>query len=235
MAIHGKNTEVFFNKYDLSTYFDSANVSANADTAEVSTFGISSKTYVPGLKDATLALEGLYDGDASAVDEILEAACGSDGNEISVYPEGDAVGKFGHAMQAIETAYSAVETIDGACRVSAAAQSNGTAAERVVSLHALGAETSEWTGTSSDNGASSSSGGSAYIHVTAVTGTVEVKLQHSSDDFSADTEDLESFTAVSAASSERITFSGTVKQYVRGYATIGGGESITFQLGFHRA
>jgi hypothetical protein len=234
--IHGKNTDVFVNGNDLTTYFDNAALNHNADTAEVSTWGNTSKAYVAGLKDATLALDGLYDGDSDAVDEVLQTVFASDGNEISVYPEGDTVGKYGYGMVAIETAYSVTGAIGGACRISAAAQSNATSAERLVSLHALGEESaSDWTGTANNYGASSSSGGSAYIHVTAVTGEVEVKIQHSSDNFSADTEDLESFTAVTAAGSERITFTGTVKQYVRGYATIGGAEAITFQLGFHRA
>ncbi len=234
--VHGKGTKVFVNKYDLSQYFDNANLQANADVADVSTWGNTSKAYVAGLKDATLALDGLYEGSAAAVDEILAAALASDGNEISVYPDGDALGKFGYAMLAIETAYAALATIDNACRVNMAAQSNNTAAERVVSLHALGAESaSDWTGAAHNNGASSASGGGAYLHVTAVTGTVEVKIQHSSDNFVADTEDLVAFTAAAAAASERKTFTGTVKQYVRGYATIGGAEAITFQIGFHRA
>lgn len=233
--VHGKNTKVFFNSHDLTDYFDNANPAINADTAEVSTFGSDSKKYIPGLKDATLSLEGFFDGSAAAVDAVMEDAFGSDGNEVSVYPEGDVAGKAGYAMQAVETAYSTTETIDGACRISAAVQSSGTAAERVISLHAHGAETANWTGTAQNNGAASAAGGSAYLHVTTVTGTIEVKIQHSSDNFAADTEDLVSFTAVTGATSERVTFTGAVKQYIRGTATIAGGETITFQLGFHRA
>lgn len=233
--VHGKNTKVFFNNYDLTEFFDNATLSVNADTADVSTFGSDSKKYIPGLKDATISLEGFYDGSSDKVDEILEAAFGSDGNEISVYPEGDAAGKAGYAMQVIETAYSTTGTIDGATRISAAVQSSGTGAERVISLHALGEEDDDWTSSVLDNGASSSDGGSAYLHVTDATGTVEVKIQHSSDDFSSDTTDLASFAAVSGATSERVSFTGSVKRYVRAVATIGVGESITFQLGFHRA
>jgi hypothetical protein len=233
--IHGKKTKVFFNSYDLTEYFDNANPSINADTAEVSTFGSTSKKYIAGLKDATLSLEGFFDGSAAAVDEVMEAAFGSEGNEVSVYPEGDVAGKAGYAMQAIETAYSPTETVDGACRISAAVQSSGTGAERVISLHALGEEDDDWTSSVLDNGASSSDGGSAYLHVTDATGTVEVKIQHSSDDFSSDTTDLASFAAVSGATSERVSFTGSVKRYVRAVATIAGGETITFQLGFHRA
>ena len=211
-------------------------VAINADTAETSTFGNDSKTYIPGLKDATLALDGFYDGDADAVDEEFNIILGGSGNLFSVYEEGDAVGNFGKAMKAIETAYALTSTKDDAVRITMAGQSDGTAAERVQSMHALGAEAdSDWEGTVMDNGESSSDGGSAYLHVTAATGTIEVKLEHSSDNFAADVSDLATFTAVTGATAERITFSGTVKQYVRGYATIANGETITFNLGFFRA
>jgi len=236
MFIHGKNTKVYYDEYDFTQYFDQATVQMNADTAETSVFGKNSKEYIPGLKDATLALEGFFDGSANAVDEEFFAILGGAGNLFSVYPPGDTVGNAGYAMKAIETAYGTLPTTDSAVRTSMAAQADGTAAERVLSMHALGAESaSDWTGTASDNSAASTTGGSAYLHVTAATGTIEVKLEHSTDNFSADTTDLATFTAVTAATAERITFTGAVKQYVRGFATIAGGETITFQLGFHRA
>lgn len=233
--VHGKNTEVFVDKYDLTSYFDSVSVNMNADLAETSTFGKSSKTYIAGLKDATMSLEGYYDSTAGAVDAVMNTIFGADDKLISVYLSGDAVASAGYAMNAIETAYAINPTLDSACRVSCAAQSDETSAERVISLHALGAETATWTGTAVNNSASSASGGSAYIHVTAATGTIEIKIQHSSDNFVADTTDLVSFTNVTGATSERKTFTGTVKQYTRGYATIAGGETITFQMGIHRA
>ena len=65
--------------------------------------------------------------------------------------------------------------LDGACRVSYGGSINVGSRERVLSLHALAAETANWTGTGIDGGASSANGGSAYIHVTAVTGTIEGK------------------------------------------------------------
>lgn len=234
--VHGKNTKVFYDEFDFSSYFDQANIAANADTAETTTFGKNSKTFIPGLKDATLALEGFFDGSADAVDEEFNSILGGSGNLFSIYQNGDAFGNCGFATKALETAYGIVSTFDNAVRISMAAQSSEKAAERIESLHALGANAdTDWEGSAIDNGASSADGGSAYIHVTAATGTIEVKLEHSSDNFAADITDLATFTPVTGATAERIEFTGTVKQYVRGYATIAGGETITFNLGFHRA
>jgi hypothetical protein len=231
---HGKNTKIYINEYDLTEFFDNASPAMNADTAEVSCFGEDSKAYVPGMKDATLSLDGLYDGTADKVDEIISDAFATGSNLISVYPAADVLGSAGYAMNAINTAHTVTSTIDNASRINVAAQSDGTSAERVLSLHAMDEEDTSWTGASIDCTESSPGGGSAYIHVTGATGEVEVKVQHSSDDFSSDTEDLVSFTAVTGATSERKTFTGTVKRYIRGVATIGAGEDITFQLGFHR-
>jgi len=230
--VHGKNTKVYFDKYNLTSYFDNAKLDVNADTAETSTFGTGSKKYIPGLKDATIALEGFFDGAAGAVDAVLFAALGTEKN-MSVYPDSDTIGKSGYAVVANQTAHGVSSTIDGACRVSMAAQSN-VAAERVLSLHALAAETANWTGTGVDGAAASANGGSAYIHVTAVTGTIEVKIQHATASDFSDAADLVAFTNVTAAVSERKTFAGTVNRYVRGLATIAGGETITFNIGFNR-
>jgi len=126
-------------------------------------------------------------------------------------------------------------TKDDAARISAAAQTNTTGAESLVSLHAMGEKKDDnWTGTTVNNGAASTNGGSAYLQVTAATGTVEVSIRHSSDNFDADDDELVAFTAVTGRFSERKTFTGAVKQYVRGIATIGDGEKITFNIGIHR-
>jgi hypothetical protein len=139
-------------------------------------------------------------------------------------------------MLAIETAYSTTGTVDGACRISAAVQSSDTAAERVISLHELGAQAAEnWTGSTLNSGAASAAGGSAYLHASAATGTIEVSIHHSNDNFAADDDELVAFTAVAGEISQRVAFTGAVKQYIRGVATIGAAETITFQLGFHRA
>ncbi len=46
---------------DLSAYLTSTGLPRSADMAEVSTLGLTSKAYIPGLKDGTIPLEGPID------------------------------------------------------------------------------------------------------------------------------------------------------------------------------
>jgi len=232
---HGKNTKVYCNGYDLTSYLTSIEVPSTADVSETSTFGNNSKTYIAGLKDATVSIEGFYDGSSDAIDEVLNAALGQNNNEWCYYPNLDTVSNIGYGLSTVNNAVSVTSDIGDVTGISGEGQSN-VSIERLESLHALSQETSSGNGTGVDGGASSSNGGSAYIQATDVTGTVEVIIQHDSNsDFSTATT-LVSFTAVSTDhTSERVTFAGTVERYVRAVWTVGGGEDITFNVGFNRA
>lgn len=78
-----------------------------------------------------------------------------------------------------------------------------------------GAKTATTTGTSHDNGAASTAGWSAILHITASSGgTWQFKLQHSTDDSSFS--DLATFSANgSIVTAEYASGSGTVNRYVR--------------------
>ena len=65
--IHGKDVVIFVNASNYSTYFNNADSSQTADIAETTTFGNSAKTYIPGDKDGTISLGGLFDATADAV------------------------------------------------------------------------------------------------------------------------------------------------------------------------
>jgi hypothetical protein len=59
--VHGKDTYFKVASTDLSTYINSVSVSRTADTAETSAFGSSTKSFVAGLKDATITVSGMFD------------------------------------------------------------------------------------------------------------------------------------------------------------------------------
>jgi hypothetical protein len=231
---HGKNTDVYCNGYDLTDYLNSIETSKTCDTAETTCFGSTSKSYLAGVNDATLSGEGLYDGDSDAVDEVLESALAAEYSEWCWYPQGDTYGSYGYGMTTINTNYTANSTIDDACKISVEGQSN-VGAERILSLVALAQKTETYTGTTNNNGAATTDGGSAYLQVTQATGTIEVQIMHSTDNFAANNVELVAFTAVTDVTSERIAIDGTINQYVRAFATLVGGESITLNVGLHRA
>ena len=64
---HGKDTKVFVNSSNYSSYFNQADANRTSDIAESTAFGSSSKTYIAGEKDGTISLTGFFDATADAV------------------------------------------------------------------------------------------------------------------------------------------------------------------------
>lgn len=63
---HGKNTRVYVDAYDLSRFFSEVSMAGKVEMADTTTFaaipGIAvAKTVLPGVKDGTLQLKGLFD------------------------------------------------------------------------------------------------------------------------------------------------------------------------------
>lgn len=223
---HGSVAKVYANGYDLTPYLTSFGVAGAADTAEVTVLGQGSKAYLAGLKDATLSGEGYYDGDAGAVDAVLRAALGTDTGVWGHLPNGDGVGVAGYGFRSVETAYEVSTPVDGVAGVSVEAQSN-VGLEPLVALHELKAETAAGQGTSHNNGAASTNGGSAYLQLVAGT-TVTVTVKDSADGTTFAT--IGTFTAASGHSAQRIAITGTIRQYTR----VEWDKACTFWAGIHR-
>jgi hypothetical protein len=73
-----------FDKFDLSTYFNSVSTSAMAEAVETTTFGSANKTYAVGMRDGTVSLEGLWAGDVSGVDEVLATSVASTSSALAI-------------------------------------------------------------------------------------------------------------------------------------------------------
>ena len=63
--VHGVNAVVTINSVVLTGFFNDLSFERTRDTAETTVFGNGSKTYIPGLTDATVSLSGLYDKTAT--------------------------------------------------------------------------------------------------------------------------------------------------------------------------
>lgn len=163
-ATHGKNTVVLLDAFDLTRYFREASTPMSADVAETSTFGSSDKTYIVGMGDATLNLNGLFDGDAGAVDQRLQAilgldsdaATGYDAYAITVYRQGYSnVGGRASLLAAKLTNYQVNSPVADVVQVTSSFQASGGADEGVALLdpsvsRAFGVL--PFTGTAVDNG-----------------------------------------------------------------------------------
>lgn len=222
--IHGKSATVLFGAYNLSTYLNELGLTKTIETGETTTFSADSKTYVVGLQDGTASLSGLFDGDADAIDAVMQAAIASDNRDVTTLsPAAEAVGVVGYLVDAHTGTYEISSPVADVVSVTADLQSEA-GIERGVLLTDASAISSTSSGTSYDSGASSANGAVAHLHVTANDrdDDIDVKVQHSSDNVSW--VDLGTFTTVSSTSttSERITITGTVNRYLRADFTVAG-------------
>lgn len=237
MATSAKNTSVLVDGYDLSHYFDTADTDQKLAALDTTTFGSQAKTFTAGLADGAMSLGGVFDGSANAVDQVLQAALSSTSDHvITICPIGaGTLGNVAKIAQAIETDYKVSGAVASVVKTTATIQTDGGAFGGLV-LHPLQAETATNNGTAIDNGASSSNGGVANLHVTAESGTtpsITVKVQHSADNTTW--ADLITFNAATAIGGQNLPVTGTVNRYVRAYWTISGTTpSFTFALAFAR-
>lgn len=72
---------------DVSTYTKTASLPFNRDKAEVSTLHATTKSYVAGLKDAAIPLEGPFDG---TIDAMLFPMINGGNVNFEYYPQGEA-------------------------------------------------------------------------------------------------------------------------------------------------
>lgn len=81
--VHGKKSvfkidDVSGNLIDISAYCEEVSLPRSIETAETTTFGNDDKTYITGLRDATVSISGKFDAaSASAVDAVLSGVLGS--------------------------------------------------------------------------------------------------------------------------------------------------------------
>ena len=246
--VHGKGTQVLFNQYDLSGYFNNADISQSVETAETTGFGASSKSYIVGLQDATVSLSGMFDQTALASDVLLAAGLGAATTPLlTIVPSTGTIGNTAIIAKAHETSYSISSPLGDVVSISAdfnastdstsgltTGLKNGKILTTGASIlySALGALTSV------DNAASSANGGVATLHATVNSiagGVTTIKVQSSADN--STWADLITFTTVPATTltSEQKVVTGSVARYIRVTAsTAGGSGSITFNVGFAR-
>lgn len=230
---HGKNTKVAIGGLNATSYLNEASQSSTSETAATTTFGKGAATYVLGVKDGTVSLSGLFDGDAGAIDETMQAALGTeDAGMFLCLPVGDSgVGSRVWFGKGEVTSYEVSSPVGDVVSLSAEIQADGGVNSGVY-LRGQGSGTNflvesaaaTTTSAAHDSSASSANGGVGQLHVMSNTrdGTVAAKIQHSVDNVTW--VDLITFTTVAAGAedSEQIEVTGTVNRYLRSVVTTGG-------------
>ena len=229
---HGKNVNIFVNEFDFSTYFNDVSASSTVETAEVSAFGSSAKSYIVGLQDGTVSLSGMFDGTATGTDVVFSSVLGSATKQLVVVaPSGNSVGANAIVLEADDTSYEVSGAVADVVQTSAEFQSSD-GVEHGKILSSGTAISSTGNGTSA-----STNGGVGFLSVPTNTrnGNITVKVQQSADNSTFT--DLITFTEVTSTqkTSERVEVTGTVARYLRvSYTVAGSTGSATPVVAFAR-
>lgn len=191
-----------------------------------------------GLRDGRIDWAGYFDPAVGASHDTLAALPRSD--ILATYTRGRSIGDSAASLVAKQVNYDGARGADGSFTFGISSVANGYGLEWGNLLTAfLRTDTATTNGATLDQVAATSFGWTAFLHVTALTGTsVIVKLQDSAD--GASWADLAggAFSTVAGATSERIasgTSTATVRRYVRAItAAAGGFTSVTFAVNFAR-
>lgn len=109
---------------DISAYLEEVSMPRSIETAEVTTFGSSAKSYITGLTDATISLSGKFD---SVSDGYLAGVVGQSATISFEYgPAGSTAGLIKYTGECIMTSYEVGATVGDAVTASVELQVTGT-------------------------------------------------------------------------------------------------------------
>jgi hypothetical protein len=124
--VHGSKSSFNINAKDISAFLDNVDFSNAVDTAETSTFGSTSKTYINGLTDATFSIAGKWDPTATTgPDAVLDALVGAAASTFIYGPQGTTAGMVKYTGSAILTSYKVTGPIGGVVSLTADFQCSG--------------------------------------------------------------------------------------------------------------
>jgi hypothetical protein len=231
--VAGRRAKVLIGEFDLSAFLNNASAARTADLADISCFGDADRDFLKTMQAATVTLSGFVDVAAGASEPVLSSfLTGTSTRAVSIFWDADAIGSPGICGAGWEGSYEDSSPVDGVQAIAANLAFTGQV-DRAVSLHALGAETGTGNYTAVNNLASTSNGAVANLHVTAAgsSGTGTVQVQDSADGITF--APIATFSNFTAATSQTVTISGTIRQHVRAALT-SARNTQTFAVAFGR-
>lgn len=230
---HGKDTVLVGGDVALTGDFSNSQITGEVQVVDVTTYGNDDEVFLAGLGKGALVMGGLFNDAANRSDAELNAALGaSDGKLVTVGYGGLTIGNRLSMIQGRINSYNVQNSVTDAVRVSSTWTADG-GIRNGVSLHDLTAETVAADFASVDQTASTAFGATAFLHVTAFTGTdVLIRVQDSADD--STWADLITFSSVTGITQQRSTTTGTVERYLRAQVVSGTFTSVTFTIGISR-
>jgi hypothetical protein len=210
---HGKNTSLWFDGRDLTPFFHEFTGTFANDTAETTVFQNAWKTFIPGLNALDVSGSGYFDPTMTDLTDALTATP----NSVLTYGLGGLTqGALSRLVPIRETAFEEGANIGEAVGFSWAAISTGIPGLDGRVLAPLAAVTIDQNGTAVDNGAATTTGAIAHLHVTSVSASdsIVVTIEDSATG-SSGWATIGTFASKSAAGAERIVIAGTIRRYTR--------------------
>lgn len=228
---HGKSSAVLVDEFDLSSDMTQYNFGFTIQLPNVTTFGKDDKVFLAGLNEGRINAQGVFNAAADQSDEELVAA---DGSQIivSASPQGfAAIGDRAHMVNGFLENYQPRSPINDAVRFSSGLVASA-GAYLGVCLHHNNQESETGNFASVDEGAQTTNGATAFLHVLEFDGTdATITIEDSTDDETFGS--LVAFTQVTGVGSEKKTVTGDVEQYAR-VALTGTFTTITFVVTLKR-
>jgi len=239
--LHGKGISVLANDVNLSSFLNDVSMSSSFETAETTAFGDSAKTYIVGLGDGSVSLNGMYEGTATTGFDAAVTAAVASSNEVttSVFYGTPAAGVRTSMAGGIVTSYEISTPVSDVVSASLEIQADGgvTQGDALSALTAISATVDATAATAVDRGAGASNTAGtcvAHLHVVANSrdaGTLTAKIVDC-DTSGGTYADVTGggFTAVSGGStgSQRLEISGAVDRFVKVVYTVASGSSGTY-------
>lgn len=226
----GANAQVLLDGFNASEFFREFSIAGDKVVHEKTVFANNgSRAKQTGLK------HGMATGLAFSDDTVntgswhlLKTRYGAGVSGLYVWaPYSFALGNITVSLLTEEVGFNPVNVVDDLVKITVQAEAIRDALDCGISLHPITAETAfPFTGTGVDNGAATTNGGVASVHVFAIAGAgpnVVYRVQHSSN--GSTWVDLVTFTAITAANqSQRVEVAAgtTVNRHLRITITNGG-------------
>lgn len=223
---------LWLDEYDLSGDTQQINSMSTAmGLLDVTAISASAMERVTGLGSGNVSFSVYFNDAAGAAHVALKPLPTTD--TIVTFGQGPAVGDMGLSIIGKQVGYDPQRGADGSLTFNVDVQSNDASHPMLfgkLGTPGIDAATGTENQASIDNGASSSNGLQAFLHVTAFDGTTAtIRVEESSDDGSVDPfAAIATFSAVTGVGSEAIDVAGSIEQYLRVSVSAFTGTSMSY-------
>jgi hypothetical protein len=235
MALAGDHVQVLVGGYELTADHQSITINDKRETFDITTFGDAVHRFLPGRRASSLDHKGYMESAAARSHPVLKGVAVS--GVVSVLLGLNAapvVGNPVYSLYVLQGKYQPTPEVNKVIPFAAAFATQGEAGGWGVALTPPVTFTNTTTGTGVDNGAATTKGGVACLHVlqAAASDTYTIIVEGATNaGFSTGLVTLATFTLnASAINSERINIAGNIPQYTRFKATRAGAAGNTVKI-----